>query len=123
MITPRRSSSSVRVFYPRFNRIQLVGLLKEGVQSLRERLPLRLVVLFGSYARGNFTVASDIDLLVVYEGESRDNAFAVTKKTIAIRGLEPHVYTAEEYGDLKGTIDKMIQGGIVLFPASTSGTC
>jgi predicted nucleotidyltransferase len=73
-------------------------------------------VLFGSYARGNYTVASDIDLLVVYGGEKRDDAFAITRKAIAIPGLEPHLYTEEEHSQLKATINKMIEGGIVLFP-------
>jgi predicted nucleotidyltransferase len=74
------------------------------------------VVLFGSYARGNYTAASDIDLLVVYSGEKRDDAYAITKKSIAVPGLEPHVYMVEEYEQLKATIDRMTEGGVVLFP-------
>ena len=77
---------------------------------------MTLVVLFGSYATGKYTVASDIDLLVVYSGERRDDAYAITKNTIALPGLEPHVYTEEEYEKLKATIGKMIEGGIVLSP-------
>ena len=115
MSTRHRSSSSVRVFYPRFNRDQLIRLIGERVPFLQDKLPLWLVVLFGSYARGNYTVASDIDLLVVYAGEKRDDAFAVVKKTIALSGLEPHVYTEEEYDRLKPTLDRMIEGGVVLF--------
>jgi len=41
------------------------------LDELKERLYLLLVVLFGSYAEGNYTVASDVDLLVVYDGEKR----------------------------------------------------
>jgi len=74
------------------------------------------VVLFGSYARGNYTVASDIDLLVVYGGEKRESAFAIIKKTVAIPGLEPHVYTEKEYHQLKDTIDRMIKDADVIFP-------
>ena len=87
MSTRRRSSSSVRVFYPRFNRAQLVEHIEKGLPSLQKLLPLRLVVLFGSYARGNYTVASDIDLLVVYDGEIREDAFAVVKKRSRYRAL------------------------------------
>ena len=111
----RRLSGSVKVFYPRFSREELVRHIGEKVPSLQNRLPLTLMVLFGSYARGNYTVASDIDLLVVYGGERRDDAFATIKKTIAVPGLEPHVYTEEEYEGLKATINRMIEGGIVLF--------
>jgi hypothetical protein len=107
----------VRVFYPKYSRAQVVRLIGEGVPYLQRSLPLTLVVLFGSYAKGTYTVASDIDLLVVYSGEKRDDAFAVTKKTIAVPGLEPHVYTEDEYSKLKTTIDKMIEGGVVLVPS------
>ena len=81
-----------------------------------DRLPLKLVVLFGSYAKGNYTTASDINLLIVYEGEKREGAFAITEKTITISRLEPHVYTENEYEQLKGTIDRMVERGLVLFP-------
>ncbi|MGQ9477637.1 MAG: nucleotidyltransferase domain-containing protein [Candidatus Bipolaricaulia bacterium] len=57
-----------------------------------ERLPLALVVLFGSYARGNYTtVASDVDLLIVYKGEPREGAFALVKEELALPRLEPHL--------------------------------
>ena len=114
-----RSSSSVRVFYPRYNRGQVIELVKTGLPDLAKLLPLKLVVLFGSYAKGNYTVASDVDLLVVYVGEERGDAFVATKKTIEVRGLEPHVYTEDAYQALKNTIDRMIEGGVVLYTGST----
>jgi predicted nucleotidyltransferase len=108
------SSSSVRVYYPPFNTQQLIQKLKERLEILEEKLPLLLVVLFGSYAKGNYTAASDVDLLVVYEGGERKDAFAVVKRTISIPRLEPHVYSENEYEELKGTICRMIEDGIVL---------
>lgn len=66
-----KSSSSVRVFYPRFNREDIIHLITKNLGNLKRELPLLLVVLFGSYAKGNYTVASDVDLLVVYEGEAK----------------------------------------------------
>ena len=71
----QRSSGSVKVFYPPWNREALLVRLREGVTALREVLPLVRVVLFGSYARGRQTVASDIDLLVIYAGEMRGDAY------------------------------------------------
>ena len=107
-------SSSVRIYYPRFDKHQLVQKLKEELNILEERLPLMLVVLFGSYARGNYTVASDVDLLVVYEGRTREDAFALVKRNLSIPRLEPHVYAETEYKELEETISKMIEDGIVL---------
>lgn len=108
-------SSSVRVFYPKFDKKEIVQKLKKNLGDLAEKLPLLLVVLFGSYAQGNYTVASDIDILVVYKGKERKDAFAIVKKTLNIPLLEPHVHSENEYKKLKRIIDQMIVGGVVLF--------
>ena len=72
----RKSSSSVRVFYPEFNREEIISQIQQALATLQEKLSLRLVVLFGSYSKGNYTVASDIDLLIVYRGRERKDAYA-----------------------------------------------
>lgn len=109
------SSSSVRVFYPRFDKKGLIEELKKRLDGLQKKLPLSLVVLFGSYAKGNYTVASDIDLLVVYKDRVRKDAFAMVKKVLNIPLLEPHVYSEDEYKGLKEVINRMIASGVVLF--------
>ncbi len=112
------SSSSVRIFYPRFDREEVLRLLSERLGKLGEELPLRRVVLFGSYAKGNYDVGSDIDLLIVYRGEAREDAYAVAKRILDLPRLEPHLYTEEEYEKLESSLDKMTEGGIELYPAS-----
>jgi len=79
--------------------------------ALQGVLPLKRVVLFGSYARGQQTIASDIDLLVIYAGESREEAYALVKRTLNIPGLEPHLYTEQEYEQVKMTVERMIRDG------------
>ena len=111
----RKSSDSVRVFYPKFDKRGLVEAIKRKLEDLQKKLPLLLVVLFGSYTRGNHTVASDVDLLVVYKGREREEAYAVVKKTVDVLSLEPHVYSQAQYHRMRRTIDKMIKGGVVLF--------
>jgi hypothetical protein len=59
-----------------------------------------------------------VDLLIVYEGEEIDDAFAVVKKTLktlSVSSLEPHVYSEGQYEEAKGSIHRMIGDGIVLF--------
>jgi hypothetical protein len=56
---------SVRIFYPRFDKEERTQRLKEKIEGLKRQLPAFLIMLFGSYAYGNYTVASDFDLLVV----------------------------------------------------------
>lgn len=104
----------MRVFYPAFDRAEIIQTLSERLPALEAQLPLVRVVLFGSYAKGNYTAASDVDLLIVYKGQARDDAYAIAKKILAIPRLEPHLYTDEEYKKMKGTLTKMLEGGIVL---------
>jgi len=110
----RESSSSVKIFYPPFSREELIALLRQRVSVLQEKLPLRRVVLFGSYAKGRQTIASDIDLLVVYAGEPREDAYTLVKRTLDVRSLEPHVYAQEEYEQVRATLERMIEGGVVI---------
>ena len=57
-----------------------------------------------------------IDILVVYKGPKRDDAFKIIKKTIGLSGLKPHVYTDEEYREMKDMLDKMLgEKSVVIF--------
>ena len=109
------SSSSVRVFYPEFDRAEIIQILSERLRELKKRLPLVQVTLFGSYAKGNYTVGSDIDLLIVYAGEERPDAYALVKQTLGLPRLEPHLYTEAEYRQARDKLTKMSEGGVVLF--------
>jgi predicted nucleotidyltransferase len=73
----KKSSSTVKVYYPRYRRDELIQYLKQKVGLLAQQIPLKLVMLFGSYAEGRYTAASDIDLLVVYEGRKRDDIYKI----------------------------------------------
>ncbi len=99
----KTSTSSVRIFYPRFDTPWLVRALRARIGRLGALLPLRRVVLFGSYATGRYTVGSDVDLLVVYQGEPRPDAYA---------GLEPHLYTEAECEALDSTVARMVETGV-----------
>ncbi len=111
----QRSSSSVKVFYPKLKREEIIQKIRKNLNPLREKLPIKHVILFGSYAKGNYTVASDVDLLILYEGVKREDAYVLSKKILGISGLEPHVYSEAEYEEMKETIERMIRNGIVIF--------
>lgn len=113
-----RSSGSVRIFYPAFDKTELLRALRERLGRLETKLPLVRVVLFGSYARGSHTVGSDVDLLVVYRGEPHPDAYALTKRALEIPRLEPHLYTQAEYEAARATVDRMVRGGVTLLERS-----
>ncbi|MGH7266737.1 MAG: nucleotidyltransferase family protein [Candidatus Rokuibacteriota bacterium] len=110
---PQRSRSSVRVFYP-VDRAAVLDALRRGVERLDAALPLRKVVLFGSYGRGTHTVASDVDVLVVYRGQPRADAYAQAKRLLGVRGVEPHVYAEGEDRASAALLERMTAGGVVL---------
>lgn len=118
-----RSSGSVKVFYPPWSREVLLVRLREGVTALREVLPLVRVVLFGSYVRSRQTVASDIDLLVVYAGAVCHDAYALVRRALDLRLLEPHVYAEEEYAQVSTTLERMGQDGITVYSARVDEDC
>ncbi len=118
---PGTSSSSVRVFSPRWTKEGVIAALRERLPALTDRLPLVRVVLFGSYASGRFTPASDVDLLVVYRGAPRPDAYALVRKTLAVAGLEAHVYAEDEARALAPTLERMTRGGIVLLDRPAEG--
>lgn len=107
-----RSFGSVRVFYPAFQRDELIERLRASMEALRTRLPVRRVVLFGSWARGRATAASDVDLLVVYADPPRADAYAIVKRTLGIPHLEPHVYAESEYARVRDVVDRMTRAGV-----------
>ncbi len=108
------SSSSVKIFYPKLSQREVISRLRAGVHELEQQLQLVSVVLFGSYAKGNYTVGSDIDVLVVYAGPERPDAYALVKHAFNLPRLEPHLYTHAEYEHSRAMLDKMIKDGIIV---------
>ena len=108
----------MKVFYPPYSRDQLIALLRERVSAFGDVLPLRQMTLFGSWASGRATAFSDIDLLVIYKGATRADAYELIRRLVALRGLEPHVYSEAEAESMGDMLDRMTAGGVPLFPAT-----
>lgn len=111
-----RSLPRVRIFWPAWSREELVARLREGVRALAASLPVRRAILIGSWASGRQTVASDVDLLVVYAGPPRPDAYALCRTVITVPRLEPHVFSEEEYEPLRSTLETMAAGGVEVSP-------
>jgi hypothetical protein len=91
--------------------------------ALKEKLPVKRAVLFGSYAKGRHTIASDIDLLIIYSGKPRRDAYELVKRTLNIRRLEPHIYSEGEYRQVEMTVERMIRDGISVESGSQYSPC
>lgn len=108
------SSGSVKISYPTVSQAQLVALLRERLPALAAVLPVKRAVLFGSWAKGRATAFSDIDLLVIYAGPPRADAYKRVRRCLDLRGLEPHVYAEAEAERLWPTLQRMTRDGISL---------
>jgi len=60
------------------------------------------VILFGSYASGKQTAASDIDILIVYGGtREKKEVYDLCWDIVDLPNLELRIYSEEEYAKLK----------------------
>jgi predicted nucleotidyltransferase len=103
--TQRKYSSSVRVFFPKFSREDVIKELNRCIKENRESLGLYKVLLFGSYARGDYTVSSDIDVFVVFDDEkiNGDRVYKTLMKAIKLPRIELHVTSKKEYEVLRSS--------------------
>jgi len=115
----KKSFGSAKIFWPKLSREEVLRLLAERLPELQQKLPLLKVVLFGSYAKGNYTAGSDVDVLVVYRRSPRPDAYEIVWETLRIPQLEPHVYAEEEQRAFQETLARMTKDGIVLYSADS----
>jgi uncharacterized protein len=81
--------------------------IKESLVSffheIIDRFEIDQIILFGSFARGDFHENSDVDLIIV--GNFRENFFDRIGKILEIAPLEleiePFIYTKEEFSKMK----------------------
>jgi len=87
---------------------ELIEELRKFVKKLKKELPVKEVYLYGSFARGEIHEGSDIDLLIV--GEFRERFFDRIGTILDLTELpiEPLVYTAEEFEELKTSVNPFI---------------
>ncbi|WP_038069834.1 nucleotidyltransferase domain-containing protein [Thermus scotoductus] len=107
---------TVKVFYPRWTREELLLRLEEGLKALEKEVPLLEAWLFGSWARGRASVGSDVDLLLLYRGPRREDLHRLARKAFPGLPLEPHAYTEEEAARLEAVLARMREGALRLRP-------
>mgnify|MGYP001595219531 CR=1 FL=1 len=78
-------------------RKEILEALRSFVKELKEKLPIREVFLYGSFATGNIHEGSDIDLVII--GDFKERFVERIGKILEMTDLpiEPLVYTPEEF--------------------------
>ena len=79
------------------------------VQALREKLDPEKIILFGSWARGDFRESSDVDLVIVKKTDARwiervlEAANAIPYEELVRYEFDILVYTPDEFLELKNS--------------------
>jgi len=105
----RRSSDTVKIFYPRYSKDEVVRILRERAGVLSKIKNIKKVVLFGSYAEGRYTAASDIDVLIIYEDEDWRDVYDTAWDIFNISEIEIHLMSLNRYTILKKERDPFIK--------------
>jgi predicted nucleotidyltransferase len=100
---------------------QTIALLREHLQYIRAKFAPEKILLFGSRARGDHLIESDIDILIVsdkFEGMGwRERIITAFSDWDKQQMLEPLCYTPAEFEKKKrqiGIVKQAIEEGIEL---------
>ncbi len=96
---------------------QIINSIKRFKESIKSGLNVKRVILFGSYARGNYTDNSDIDVCIIAENISNNYLamLQIAPKVIDIDvRIEPVVFSDKEFNEsnLYGLLKEIKDYGI-----------
>ena len=95
----------MKIFFPKFSRKDVIREVSRCVTELHDSLGLEGVILFGSYAKGRYTVASDLDLLIFDdEKSSEDNVYKSLMKSIKLPRVELRIISKREIESYRGSM-------------------
>ena len=104
----------------------LVNRLKVAIEHIKLMYEPFKIILFGSYARGDFQENSTIDILIIANTELRfiDRIRNAIDVTVGEPPIEPLIYTPGEFSTLRnqgeGFIESAIEEGILLYEKKDS---
>ena len=97
---------------------RLHTLLRSRLEEYTKSIDAQCVIVFGSYAKGNATKASDIDLLVVSSSDATQKQAKAFKTkynlNLHVVSVEPHDFKNMKT-DNKAFYDDLVEFGIVLY--------
>lgn len=80
--------------------LQVSEKVRDLARDIRSRRRVSAVILYGSFARGDFHEASDVDLIVVGDFRERHHKRAAAILDLTDLPIEPLCYTEEEFAEL-----------------------
>ena len=97
--------------------------IKSYITPVVEKYPIEKVILFGSYARGDASNTSDIDLVVESRGRLLNRKiFALGGELLDILPVRVDVYDILEIANPSAMYDNILKEGVVIYDVSRQGT-
>ena len=94
-----------------------INIARKYLAYLPDEMVVRKAYLFGSYAKGNQSDDSDIDIAVIIDNV--DNIFDIQMQLLRIRRkvdlrIEPHPIKEQDFSPLNPLADEILRSGIEL---------
>ncbi len=83
--------------------------IRDLAREIRARRRISVIILYGSFARGDFHEGSDIDLIIVGDFHERPHRRAATILGLTDLPIEPLCYTEEEFAELVRSANPFIR--------------
>lgn len=96
------------------DKTDVITIANQYAEALTEKYKLVKIVLFGSYAKGNFHKESDIDIAVVFK--DYDNVIKMQLELMRLRRkidsrIEPHPFRESEFNISNPFVNEIIKYG------------
>jgi len=99
---------------------EIIDLINEFIVLVKkDNIEIYKVILFGSYAKGDYNKHSDIDLAIVSpnfkEGEAIENMSNLLSKATELKAdIQTFPFTIDEYNSPMGIMEEILNTGIEL---------
>ena len=91
--------------------------VKKYADVVRKNMPVKMIILYGSYARGSENVSSDIDVAVVVDNIENDYLEKSARLFHLVRGIdsriEPVLLSSNE--DRSGFLSSILKYGEIIY--------
>jgi len=96
---------------------QIQEIIKDYINKIRNQIPVEKAFLFGSYAQGNYTTDSDVDLAIFsshFEQMDRIEGFRFLFLQAMDYGidLQPQPFSLQDFREPLGIVEEIIKNGI-----------
>ena len=101
---------------------EIIEIAGKYAERVRQQLPVRMVILYGSYAKGDAKTLSDIDIAVVVDKTPADYLLASANLFNLVRDIDKRIEPVliVKKKDKGGFLDSVLKRGSIIYDAGDS---